>query len=151
MDIMFLLHCFDSYQLLYIPVPEASSPPLSPKESPSPVLAATPSQPSLGISGISPHENHHSYHQLTAITSVGIGVTVISFLLLLVLVFLIRRKSRELDDSENGFKTYRAPSGRSGRRTQDGMIKSELITTHYHHLYLIMCLLIVHELLTTCI
>ncbi|XP_048492153.1 probable receptor-like protein kinase At1g49730 isoform X3 [Beta vulgaris subsp. vulgaris] len=30
------------------------------------------------------------------------------------------RKSRELDDSENGFKTYRAPSGRSGRRTQDG-------------------------------
>ncbi|KMT01612.1 hypothetical protein BVRB_9g216070 isoform A [Beta vulgaris subsp. vulgaris] len=112
--------CFFGVPRLRSTVPEASSPPLSPKESPSPVLAATPSQPSLGISGISPHENHHSYHQLTAITSVGIGVTVISFLLLLVLVFLIRRKSRELDDSENGFKTYRAPSGRSGRRTQDG-------------------------------
>ncbi|KAL2936263.1 hypothetical protein RDABS01_006701 [Bienertia sinuspersici] len=113
-----LASCFFGVPKLRSTVSEASSPPLSPKSSPSPLLAASPSQPSLGISGISPHENHHSY-QLAAITSVGIGVTVISFVLLLVLVFLIRRKSRELDDSENGMKTLRAP-GRSGRKTQDG-------------------------------
>lgn len=110
--------CFFGVPRLRSTASEALAPPLSPKASPSPVLAASPSQSSLGISGISPHENHHS--QLTAITSVGIGITVISFMLLLVLVFLIRRKSKELDDSEGGFKTFRAPSGRSGRKTQDG-------------------------------
>ena len=89
------------------------------------MLAASPNQ-SLGITG-TPHDNHHAY-QLTAITSVGIRVTVISFILLLVLVFLIRRKSREHDDSEDGSKT-RAPSIQSGRKTQDGTMKSQLNNT----------------------
>ncbi|CAO2813936.1 unnamed protein product [Amaranthus hypochondriacus] len=108
--------CFFGVPRIRSSVPGAAPPPLSAKASPSPVLAASPNQ-SLGITG-TPHDNHHAY-QLTAITSVGIGVTVISFILLLVLVFLIRRKSRELDDSEDGSKT-RAPSIQSGRKTQDG-------------------------------
>ncbi|XP_021714248.1 probable receptor-like protein kinase At1g49730 isoform X1 [Chenopodium quinoa] len=105
--------CFFGVPRLRATVSDASSPPLA---SPNPDLTASPSQ-SLGISGNSPHENHHSY-QLTAITSVGIGVTVISFMLLLVLVFLIRRKSKELDDSGGSFKKSKAPSG----RMPDGMI-----------------------------
>ncbi|XP_021842504.2 probable receptor-like protein kinase At1g49730 [Spinacia oleracea] len=111
--------CFFGVPRLRGTVSVASSPQLSPETPPNSVLAASPSQQSLGISGISPHENHHSY-QLTAITSVGIGVTVISFMLLLVLVFLIRKKNKELDDSGSGLKTFSAPSGPSGRKMLDG-------------------------------
>lgn len=95
--------------------PPSSLLPPSPDASPTPLLAASPSQTSLGVSS---HDNHHSY-QITAITSVGVGVTVISFLLLVVLVYLIRKKSRELDDPEHGFKDLGAP-GRCGRKFPEG-------------------------------
>ncbi|CAO2814822.1 unnamed protein product [Amaranthus hypochondriacus] len=113
--------CFFGVPSLRSLVPEVSSPPLSSRTSPSSVVAASPSHPSLGITGTPPNDKHHPY-QLKAITGVGIGVTVISFTLLLVLVFLIRRKSKELDDSESSFTstTFGAPFGRSGRKIQDG-------------------------------
>ena len=121
-------------------VPEVSSPPLSSRTSPSSVVATSPSHPSLGITGTPPNDKHHPY-QLKAITGVGIGVTVISFTLLLVLVFLIRKKSKELDDSETGFTntTFGAPFGRSGRKTQDGMIISQFIICFFFSKYLCLC------------
>ncbi|XP_074286309.1 putative receptor-like protein kinase At1g49730 isoform X1 [Silene latifolia] len=112
--------CFLGVPRLRSGVMQVSGPPsssLPPMGSPSPVLAS-PIEPSLGISSPSHLDNHHA-NQLSAITSVGIGVTVISFALLLVLVLLIRRKSRELGDPESGFTTFKVPC-RPGRKMHDG-------------------------------
>ncbi|KAM7251489.1 hypothetical protein ACFE04_023372 [Oxalis oulophora] len=69
---------------------------LSPETSPSPPIAACPSQHVLGI----PSGKHHAYH-LTLIPLIGIAVTVGSVLILIVLMILIHRKSKELDGSDN--------------------------------------------------
>ncbi|GAB4852981.1 hypothetical protein Ancab_017170 [Ancistrocladus abbreviatus] len=82
---------------------QVSRPPLSsipPKDSPSTLDAASPSGLSLSV----PHNEHHHRYHLTIIPVAAIAVTVISFSLLAVLVFLIRRKSRELEDSKDGVK-----------------------------------------------
>ena len=77
-------------------VSESSLSPPAPKASPSPLIAASPSQLMLGVP---PKQKHHAYH-LTFIPGVGIAVTVAALMMLIVLVVLIRRKSRELEDSE---------------------------------------------------
>ncbi|CAN8258787.1 unnamed protein product [Cochlearia groenlandica] len=86
--------------------PESS---VSPKASPTPLLADSPSNNDLVLF---PSKSHHSYH-LTVVPTVGIAVTAFAVMMLVVLIFLIRRKKRELDDSEcidhNPTKTVPSP------------------------------------------
>nr|DAD41255.1 TPA_asm: hypothetical protein HUJ06_015578 [Nelumbo nucifera] len=79
---------------------DPSSPSLTPEASPSSLPDASPSQLLVGI----PSEEHHHPYHLTVIR-VGIAVTAVSVFLLIILIFLIHRKSRELGDSENLDKT----------------------------------------------
>ncbi|KAF8406303.1 hypothetical protein HHK36_008388 [Tetracentron sinense] len=92
--------CFFGVQGLNIR-PEPSSPSLTPEEPPSPPGAASHGQ--LVVS-IPLKERHHPYH-LAVILGVGIAVTAVAVLLLILFILLIRRKSRELKDSENHDKT----------------------------------------------
>ncbi|KAJ8763429.1 hypothetical protein K2173_002312 [Erythroxylum novogranatense] len=94
--------CFFGIQGLNIPTVNISSPSaLAPEASPSPLLGASPNEI---VSGVPSNENHHSYH-LNLVPGVGIAVTGVAFAMLIVLLVLIRRKSRELQDSENMDKT----------------------------------------------
>ena len=65
---------------------------------------------------------HHPYH-LTLVPIVGIAVTTAAFVMLIALIVLIRRKSRELEESENIDKTFsRAnPPPRPTRKFQEGV------------------------------
>lgn len=108
--------CFFGVPRLGIfPVSEPSM--LTPQASPSPLVAASPSQLMLGTH----NENHRPYH-LTVIPGVGIAITAISVMMLVVLIFLIRRKSRELDDPEDNDKTSSKvfPPPRPIRKFQEG-------------------------------
>lgn len=69
--------------------------------SPSQTAAASPSELSLGVPL---DESHRSYH-LTVLPIVGIAVTTIAFTLLVVLIFVIHKKSKELEESEGNVKT----------------------------------------------
>ncbi|KAK6282574.1 hypothetical protein POUND7_016399 [Theobroma cacao] len=111
--------CFFQVQGFNIQPVSESSPSLpAPKASPSPLVAASPSQLMLGVP---PKQKHHNYH-LTLIPGVGIAVTVAAVMMLIILVVLIRRKSRELEDSEsmdkNSSKLFSSP--RSMRKFQEG-------------------------------
>lgn len=64
--------------------------------SPSPPLAKAPSQ---HVTALAAKRNHHPYH-LTLIPAVAIGITGMAMLLLVILILLIHRKSRELKGSE---------------------------------------------------
>ncbi|KAL5972622.1 hypothetical protein ACLOJK_039427 [Asimina triloba] len=75
---------------------EPSAPSDAPEASPSPISAATPIKNSTGM----PLKEHHPYH-LTLIPGIGIAVTGTAVLLLVILVLLSRRKSRELKGSED--------------------------------------------------
>lgn len=85
--------------------------------------------------GIPLTKNHHPYH-LTLIPGVGLGVTAAAVMMLVVLIFLIRRKSRELGDFENADKT----SSKSFppwpmRKFQEGMVLDLLrliLARHFH-------------------
>ncbi|KAL6010756.1 hypothetical protein ACLOJK_001198 [Asimina triloba] len=79
---------------------EPSAPSDAPEASPSPISAATPIKNSTGM----PLKEHHPYH-LTLIPGIGIAVTGTAVLLLVILVLLIRRKSRELKGSEDQIGT----------------------------------------------
>ncbi|GMY06062.1 probable receptor-like protein kinase At1g49730 [Fagus crenata] len=92
--------CFFGVQGLSI-FPEPSPSSLTPEASPSPLVAASPKQLTWGTPLT---KNHHPYH-LTLIPGIGLAVTAVAVMMLVVLVFLIRRKSRELGDSENIDKT----------------------------------------------
>lgn len=89
----------------------------SPEASPTPVIAASPSQRSMSVPF---RENHHHY-RLSLVPGVGIAVTVVALMMLVVLIFLIRRKSRELEDSDNTDKRSKAFS-RPSRKFQEGNI-----------------------------
>ncbi|KAL3614220.1 hypothetical protein CASFOL_042294 [Castilleja foliolosa] len=65
-----------------------------PPTSASPPTVASPAQLSENAP---PNENRHRYH-LTVIPGIGIAVTALSITIVAVLVVLIRRKTRELDD-----------------------------------------------------
>ncbi|KAD3066422.1 hypothetical protein E3N88_34302 [Mikania micrantha] len=92
-----LADCFFGVQgLSGTPVFTRSSPPkFSPESSPSPVVAVGPSQFSLTI----PQIRHHSYH-LSLVPAVGIAVTALATMMLILMVFLIRRKTKELKGHE---------------------------------------------------
>ncbi|KAL8205173.1 hypothetical protein R6Q57_008724 [Mikania cordata] len=92
-----LADCFFGVQgLSGTPVFTRSSPPkFSPESSPSPFVAAGPSQFSLTI----PQIRHHSYH-LSLVPAVGIAVTALATMMLILMVFLIRRKTKELKGHE---------------------------------------------------
>ncbi|KAE8707245.1 putative receptor-like protein kinase [Hibiscus syriacus] len=102
--------CFFQVQGFNIPLVSDSSPsPPAPKVSPSPLVAASPSQLMLGVPQ---KQNRHTYH-LTIIPGIGIAVTVAAVMMLIVLIVLIRRKKRELEDSEstdkNSSKLFPSP------------------------------------------
>ncbi|GMI78777.1 hypothetical protein like AT3G19300 [Hibiscus trionum] len=111
--------CFFQVQGFNIPpVSESSPSPPAPKVSPSPLVAASPTQLVLGVPQ---KQNRHTYH-LTIIPGIGIAVTVAAVMMLMVLVVLIRRKKRELEDSEstdkNSSKLF--PSPRPMRKFHEG-------------------------------
>ncbi|GAB2267568.1 hypothetical protein Dimus_002548 [Dionaea muscipula] len=92
---------------------------LSPKNSPSPLLSDSPS--GLPLNTPLSRPKRHCYH-LTIIPGVATAVTVVAVVLLVVLLVLIRRKSRELEDSENTIKPSMGafPSTRSSRKIPQG-------------------------------
>ncbi|XP_010263508.1 PREDICTED: probable receptor-like protein kinase At1g49730 isoform X1 [Nelumbo nucifera] len=112
--------CFFGVQglgILPVVVSQPSSPTLTPETFPGPSPSASPSQLLVGIP---PKEHHHSYH-FTVISGVGIAVTVVAVFLLVVLIFLIRKKSRELEDTENLEKTsWKSLPPRPIRKCQEG-------------------------------
>ncbi|KAK1439932.1 hypothetical protein QVD17_05757 [Tagetes erecta] len=89
--------CFFGVQGLgSTPVFTGSPPPeFSPESSPSPFVSAGPSQFSLST----PEIRHHSFH-LSLVPAVGIAVTALATIMLVLMVFLIRRKSKELKGKE---------------------------------------------------
>ncbi|XP_061356344.1 probable receptor-like protein kinase At1g49730 isoform X2 [Gastrolobium bilobum] len=92
--------CFFGVQGLLRP-PESSPSLPTPEASPSPHVADSPSQLLLGV----PFKgNHHSYH-LTLVPGIAIAVTAVAIMTLIVLIVLIRQKSRELDEPDNFGKT----------------------------------------------
>ena len=98
-----------------------SEPPPSrhtPEASPSPLIAASPSQVS---SATTLDKNHHPYH-LTLIPGLGIVVTAVAVIMLVVLIILIRRKNRELENFENTGKISSKdfPPPRPVRKLQEG-------------------------------
>lgn len=90
----------------------------TPEVSPSPLIAASPSQVD---STATLDENHHPYH-LTLIPGLGIAVTAFAVIMLVVLIILIRRKNRELENFENTGKTSSKdfPPPRPVRKLQEG-------------------------------
>lgn len=103
-------------------ISESSPSSLAPEASPSPLIAASPSQLMLGVPQNGQNGNHHTYH-LTLIPGIGIAVTAGAVMMLIVLIVLIRRKSRELEYSENTDKTsMKSFPPRSMRKFQEGLI-----------------------------
>jgi hypothetical protein len=104
---------------LFICVSEPPPSSVTPEAPPSPLTAAGPSQVMLGLPLKS---THHPYH-LTLVPIVGIAVTTVAFVMLIVLIVLIRRKSRELEESENIDKTFprSIPPPRPTRKFQEGV------------------------------
>lgn len=100
----------------------------SPQASPSPSVASSPSQLSLTVPL---KQKHHVYH-LTLIPGLGIAVTVVAVMMLVVLIFLIRRKSRELENSDTIDKASSKAFGQLPRRFQGGRI---LVTCHMVSIY----------------
>lgn len=110
--------CFFGIQGLSIS-PEPPPPVHTPEVSPSPLVAASPSQV---VSTVTRDENHHPYH-LTLIPGVGIAVTAVAVIMLVVLIILIRKKNRELENFENTGKTSSKdfpPPPRPIRKLQEG-------------------------------
>ncbi|MCD7456320.1 hypothetical protein HAX54_031273 [Datura stramonium] len=103
-----IARCFFGVKGLIIP-PGPSPSQLSPEVSPSPPVAASPTQFS---SSTPDKENHHPYH-LTLVPVVGIVVTVVAVLMLLILIVLIWRKSKQLEDSDKiSSKSFTQPPKR---------------------------------------
>ncbi|KAF4382416.1 hypothetical protein G4B88_011368 [Cannabis sativa] len=115
-----IARCFFGVQELNIPpaIIGPSPPLITPGASPTPIVADNPSQ-NLTASPLNQH--HHSYH-LTLIPGIFIAVAVIAVMMLAVLLFLIRRKRKELEDCENMDKTssksFHPP--RPARKLQEG-------------------------------
>ncbi|KAE8690593.1 putative receptor-like protein kinase [Hibiscus syriacus] len=111
--------CFFQFEGFNIPtVSESPVSPPAPKVSPSPLVAAAPSQ---HIFGVPPNQMHHEYH-LTSILGIGIAVTVASVMVLIVLIVLICKKNKELEDSDitdkNSSKKF--PTRRPMQKFQEG-------------------------------
>lgn len=88
----------------------------SPEASPSPFVAASPSQLSLSI----PFKENHRHYHLSLVPGIGIAVTVVALMMLAVLVFLIRGKSRALEDSYTIDKTSAKAFSQPIKNLQEG-------------------------------
>ncbi|XAR59441.1 Non-specific serine/threonine protein kinase [Bertholletia excelsa] len=111
--------CFFGVQGLM--TPSASEPgisSLSPEAPPGPPVAVSPSQHSLSVP-FNGNQHYHSYH-LTLVPSVGIAVIAVTVVILGILIFLIRRKSKELDDSEFTDKASSKAFGQPPRKVLEG-------------------------------
>ncbi|KAK9988403.1 hypothetical protein SO802_028642 [Lithocarpus litseifolius] len=109
--------CFFGVQgLSNFPVP--SPPSHTPEASPSPLVAASPNPLMLGT----PLTKNHHHYRLMLIPGIGLAVTAAAVMMLVVLVFLIRRKSRELEGSEKLDKTSSKafPPSWAVRKFQEG-------------------------------
>lgn len=93
-----------------------STPP--PESAPHPPIAASPAQFSLNTSL---KRNRHP-HKLSVVLGIGIAVIVLAITMLAVLVVLIRRKSRELEDSDVNDDLPPKAIALSARKFQDGML-----------------------------
>ncbi|XP_060168219.1 probable receptor-like protein kinase At1g49730 isoform X1 [Lycium barbarum] len=109
-----MARCFFGVKGLIIP-PGPSPSQLSPEVSPSPPVAASPSQLSL----TTPVKENHPYH-LTLVPVVGIIVTVVAVLMLFILIVLIWRKSKELEDSDATDKISSKSFAQPPKRFQEG-------------------------------
>ncbi|KAL6514230.1 hypothetical protein OROHE_019217 [Orobanche hederae] len=104
--------CFFGVQGLITPT---ASPPLySPSASASPPVAASPSQ--LPLNTLLKNRHYH----LTVVPGIGIAVTAFAITMVAVLVVLIRRKRRELNDSDVNDETSSKAIALSARNFQDG-------------------------------
>ncbi|KAK6136913.1 hypothetical protein DH2020_029358 [Rehmannia glutinosa] len=92
--------------------PSLSPPPTSA----TPPIAASPSQLSLNTPL---KKNRHPYH-LTIVPGIGIAVTALAITMVAVLVILIRRKNRELDDTDINDETSPKAVALPARKFQDG-------------------------------
>ncbi|XP_006346401.1 probable receptor-like protein kinase At1g49730 isoform X1 [Solanum tuberosum] len=110
-----LARCFFGVIGLIIP-PGPSPSQLSPEVSPNPPVAASPAQLSLNTPV---KENHHPYH-LTLVPVIGIVVTVMAVLMLFILIVLIWRKSKELEDSDATDKISSKSFTHPPKRFQEG-------------------------------
>lgn len=117
--VVVLCSVIQPFNSLFICVSEPPPSSVTPEAPPSPLTAAGPSQVMLGLPLKS---THHPYH-LTLVPIVGIAVTTVAFVMLIVLIVLIRRKSRELEESENIDKTFprSIPPPRPTRKFQEGL------------------------------
>ncbi|KAG5526460.1 hypothetical protein RHGRI_032659 [Rhododendron griersonianum] len=107
--------CFFGVQGLMTPSDQTPSL-SSPQASPSPLVASSPSQVSLTVPL---KQKHHVYH-LTLIPGLGIAVTAVAVMMLVVLIFLIQRKSRELENSDAIDKASSKAFSQLPRRFQGG-------------------------------
>ncbi|KAK4437893.1 putative receptor-like protein kinase [Sesamum alatum] len=107
--------CFFGVQGLITPT-GLFPPLLPPPTSVSPPVAASPSQLSLTAPL---KENRHRYH-LTIVPGIGIAVTAIAITLIAVFIVLIRRKSRELDDTDMNDERSPKATALPARKFQDG-------------------------------
>lgn len=102
-----------------LPIVGASPSLLPPETSAVPPVAASPPQLSRNIYL---KQNHHPYH-LSVVPGIGVAVTALAITMLAVLVFLIRRKSRELKDMDTHTTDEISPKAVtfSAKKFQDGM------------------------------
>lgn len=109
----FFLHLFvvsGSYPTTYSPAP-------------SPFAASGPSQLSLSA----PNIRHHSYH-LSLVPGLGIAVTLLATIMLVLLIFLIRRKSKQLEEHDKKTdKTSEKAISQPTKTFQEGSQLSNLI------------------------
>ncbi|KAK6159331.1 hypothetical protein DH2020_006645 [Rehmannia glutinosa] len=92
--------------------PSLSPPPTSA----TPPIAASPTQLSLNTPL---KKNRHPYH-LTIVPGIGIAVTALAITMVAVLVILIRKKNRELDDTDINDETSPKAVALPARKFQDG-------------------------------
>ncbi|KAK9109234.1 hypothetical protein Sjap_017294 [Stephania japonica] len=96
---------------------EPSPPPLPPQASSNSTNTESPSQLLMGIDF---RGDHHPYH-LTIVPAIGIAITGTAVMLLIVMIYLIRRKSRELENIENpDVASRKAFSSWTSQKFQEG-------------------------------
>ncbi|XP_009774092.1 probable receptor-like protein kinase At1g49730 [Nicotiana sylvestris] len=112
-----IARCFFGVHGLSIPPVSGTSPSqLSPEVSPSPPVAASPTQLSL----LTPVKENRRHYHLTLVPAVGIAVTVVAVMMLLVLIVLIWRKSKQLEDSDATDKKSSKSFTQPPKRFQEG-------------------------------
>ncbi|XP_075520979.1 putative receptor-like protein kinase At1g49730 [Primulina tabacum] len=89
---------------------------LPPQASPTPPIAASPTQLSL----IAPFKEKVRPYHMTLVPAIGIAVTILAVAMLVVFVILIRRKSKELESTDMNDKTSPKAINPSSKKIQDG-------------------------------